>query len=94
MGWGRIPPEIRVRGSSGNRKNVVHFRWKAPQEMKVLPLEQSEMGARNDDRSEKRARNSYRSENGGEGLYRGIGSSIAPSYFFSDILCDTKRNIY
>ena len=106
MGWGKIPLEIRVRGSSGNGKNGVRFRWKGvlPLEIGVLPLERSEMGApnddrsemgaRNDDRSEKSGQNAYRSEKGGEGLYRGIGTSIAPSYFFSDILCDTKRNIY
>ena len=106
MGRGKIPLEIRVRGSSGNGKNGVRFRWKCgallvemwcasrgnvvrfswkgvlPVEIGVLPLERSEMGARNDDRSEmggrnddrseKRGQNDYRSEKGGKGLYSGM----------------------
>ena len=92
MGWGKIPLKIRVRGSIGNGKNGVRFRWKGvlPLEIGVLPVERGEMGARNGNRSEtgarngnrgkKRARNAYRSENGWEGLYRGIVSSIAPTY--------------
>ena len=84
MGRGKIPLEIRVQGSSGNRENGVRFSWKGvlPVEIGVLPLERGEMGARNDDRSEKRGQNDYRSEKrgqndyrsekGGKGLYSGM----------------------
>ena len=55
-----------------SRGNVVRFSWKGVLrlEIGVLPLERSEMGARDGNRGKKRARNSYRSEKSGQNDYR------------------------